>query len=141
MLLAIAININDSVLVAIIAVAAGLIAINLFQVTGLFRAFLQATLSGVKVSFIELVGMRFRRSDVPTIIGSAIALQQAGCPVPLNRIETHSLARGDVNKVAAAVIAAKNTGVPLTWDQACEIDLGGQDVLEHVLTRAKKPNA
>src|SRR5438034_11816052 len=75
-----------------------------------FQLWIQAYLTGAKVSFIDLIGMRFRKVDYPMIVRQKIALVQAGVEVDNRQLESHYLARGNVPKVAAAVIAAHKAG-------------------------------
>ena len=47
-------------------------------------------------------------------------------------MEAHYLSRGNVPKVAAAVIAAHKAGMDLPWRIAAAIDLAGRDIFEAV---------
>src|SRR5262249_27805072 len=76
-----------------------------------FQLWIQARLTGARVSFIDLIGMRFRKVDYPMIVRQKIALVQAGVKVDNRELEAHYLARGNVPKVAAAVIAAHKAGI------------------------------
>jgi uncharacterized protein YqfA (UPF0365 family) len=49
-------------------------------------------------------------------------------------LESHFLARGNVPRTAAAVIAAHKAGLDLSWKIASAIDLAGRDVLDAVKT-------
>jgi uncharacterized protein YqfA (UPF0365 family) len=49
-------------------------------------------------------------------------------------LESHYLARGNVPKTAAAVVAAFKAGIDLSWRTAAAIDLAGRDVLDAVRT-------
>jgi len=49
-------------------------------------------------------------------------------------MEAHYLARGNVPKVATAVIAAHKAGFDLDWGKAAAIDLAGRDILDAVKT-------
>jgi uncharacterized protein YqfA (UPF0365 family) len=99
-----------------------------------FQLWIQARLTGAKVSFIDLIGMRFRKVDYPMIVRQKIALVQAGVKVDNRELEAHYLARGNVPKVAAAVIAAHKAGIDLPWRIAAAIDLAGRDILDAVKT-------
>jgi uncharacterized protein YqfA (UPF0365 family) len=66
------------------------------------------------------------------IVRQKIALVQAGVKVSTQELEAHFLARGNVPKVATAVIAAHKGGMDLPWRTASAIDLAGRDVLEAV---------
>src|SRR6516164_8125702 len=99
-----------------------------------FQLWIQARLTGAKVSFIDLIGMRFRKVDYPMIVRQKIALVQAGVKVDNRELEAHYLARGNVPKVAVAVIAAHKAGIDLPWRIAAAIDLAGRDILDAVKT-------
>lgn len=99
-----------------------------------FQLWLQAYLTGAKVSFFDLIGMRFRKVDYSMIVRQKIALVQAGVKVDNRDLEAHFLARGNVPKVAAAVIAAHKAGIDLSWRIAAAIDLAGRDILDAVKT-------
>src|SRR5207253_1191161 len=57
-----------------------------------------------------------------------------GVKVGTNDLEAHYLARGNVPKVATAVIAAHKAGIDLPWRIAAAIDLAGRDILDAVRT-------
>jgi uncharacterized protein YqfA (UPF0365 family) len=99
-----------------------------------FQLWIQARLTGAKVSFIDLIGMRFRKVDYPMIVRQKIALVQAGVKVDNRELEAHYLARGNVPKVAVAVIAAHKAGIDLPWRIAAAIDLAGRNILDAVQT-------
>ncbi|CAN5209320.1 flotillin-like protein FloA [soil metagenome] len=99
-----------------------------------FGMWIQAFFTGAKISPFDLVGMRLRKVDLPLIVRQKIALVQAGVQVENRDLEAHFLARGNVAKVAAAVIAAHKAGIDLPWRIASAIDLAGRDILDAVKT-------
>ncbi len=88
--------------------------------------------SGVRVSFLTLFGMRFRKVNPSNIVNPLINAHKAGLVVPLNDLEGHYLAGGNVERVVRALISADKAGIPLTLKQATAIDLAGRDVFEAV---------
>jgi uncharacterized protein YqfA (UPF0365 family) len=52
--------------------------------------------------------------------------------VELDKLESHYLAGGNVDRVVNALIAAQKAGINLSFDRAAAIDLAGRDVLEAV---------
>lgn len=88
--------------------------------------------SGVRVSFLTLFGMRFRKVNPAAIVNPLINAHKAGLIVPLNDLEGHYLAGGSVERVVRALISADKAGIPLTLKQATAIDLAGRDVFEAV---------
>ncbi|HLJ97076.1 MAG TPA: flotillin-like protein FloA [Gemmataceae bacterium] len=95
---------------------------------------LQAFLTGARVGFFDLVAMKFRKVDYGMLVRQKIALVQAGVKVGNDELEAHYLARGNVPKVATAVIAAHKAGIDLPWRIAAAIDLAGRDILDAVKT-------
>ena len=90
--------------------------------------------SGVRLSFLNLFGMRFRRVDPRNIVLPLIAATKAGLQLNVNELEGHYLAGGDVNRVVAALISADKANILLPFQQAAAIDLAGRDVKEAVET-------
>jgi uncharacterized protein YqfA (UPF0365 family) len=90
--------------------------------------------SGVRLSFINLFGMRFRRVDPRQIVLPLIAATKAGLELNVNELEGHYLAGGNVGRVVAALISADKANIVLPFQQAAAIDLAGRDVKEAVET-------
>lgn len=96
--------------------------------------YIQALVSGAKVSLVELIGMRLRKVDLRVVVFSRIRAKKAGLEISTNQIETHYLAGGRVPQVISALIAAQGAKIPLTWDMARAIDLAGRDIFDAVQT-------
>ncbi|MHC4593107.1 MAG: flotillin-like FloA family protein, partial [Planctomycetota bacterium] len=96
--------------------------------------YIKALLAGAHVGIFELVGMRLRGVRPSVIVDSRIMAIKAGLRVETVELETHYLARGNVPNVVRALIAASKANIPLTFNQACAIDLAGRDVLDAVQT-------
>ncbi|CAN5305843.1 flotillin-like protein FloA [soil metagenome] len=95
---------------------------------------IQALFSGVRLSFPNLFGMRFRRVIPSRIVNPLITATKAGLRLNVNELEAHYLAGGNVDRVVAALIAADKANIDLGFQQATAIDLAGRDVLEAVQT-------
>lgn len=101
---------------------------------------LQAYMSGARVTFASLIGMTFRRVKSREIVTAKIMVSQAGlgaaqqASLRTDRLEAHYLAGGDVMNVIRAIIAAHRAGIDLDFDRATAIDLAGRDVLGAVRT-------
>ncbi|MFP6592526.1 MAG: flotillin-like protein FloA, partial [Candidatus Latescibacterota bacterium] len=92
-----------------------------------------AYFAGVKVAiFRDLVGMRLRKVPPGAIVRPKISADKAGIEVPLDRMEAHFLAGGNVEAVILALISADKANIELTFERAAAIDLAGRDVLEAV---------
>lgn len=129
-------NWTSSSTLLLVAGAIGLFifAILFFIFITFFQLWIQARLTRARVGFLDLIGMRFRKVDYQMIVRQKIALVQAGVKVDNSELEAHYLARGNVPKVAAAVIAAHKAGIDLPWRIAAAIDLAGRDILDAVKT-------
>ena len=124
----------NMIYVAVVVVA--LIAMLVFfaliaQFVGLY---IQALVSGAKVSMIELIGMRLRRVNARVIVTSRIQAMRAGMAISQAEMESHLLAGGDVPRVITALIAANKANIPLDWKTATAIDLAGRDILDAIQT-------
>jgi uncharacterized protein YqfA (UPF0365 family) len=90
--------------------------------------------SGVRLSFLNLFGMRFRRVEPRAIVLPLIAATKAGLSLNVNELEGHFLAGGNVQRVVTALISADKANIALPFQQAAAIDLAGRDVKEAVET-------
>ncbi|MCX7700236.1 MAG: flotillin-like protein FloA [Gemmataceae bacterium] len=95
---------------------------------------IQSLLYGANIGFLQLIRMRLGKVDYAMIVRQKIALVQAGVKVSTADLESHYQSRGNVPKVATAVIAAHKAGMDLSWKTAAAIDLAGRDVLDAVKT-------
>jgi len=94
----------------------------------------QAFLSGAKVSIWSLIGMRLRKVRTEVIVLSRIKAVKAGIEISTDQLEAHYLSGGRVPSVVNALIAANRARINLPFDQACAIDLAGRDILDAVQT-------
>lgn len=88
--------------------------------------------SGAYVGLTTLIAMRLRRVPPSTIVTARISSVKAGIDIPLNDLEAHFLAGGDVVRVVNAMISADKANIPLSFKRAAAIDLAGRNVLEAV---------
>lgn len=110
----------------------GLIVLTIFIRFIPIGLWIRAAASGVRVPFVTLFGMRFRKVDPTRIVDPLITAIKAGLPLGINELEAHFLSGGNVARVVNALISADKAGIPLTFKQATAIDLAGRDVLEAV---------
>ena len=92
----------------------------------------QALISGVRISLIQLVLMRWRKVPPGTIVMAMITGTKAGLKLDANSLEAHFLAKGNVGKVVNALISADKANISLDFKMAAAIDLAGRDVFEAV---------
>ena len=116
----------------VVLVVLGLLALVVFFHFIPVGLWIRAAASGVRVSFVTLFGMRFRKVDPTRIVDPLITATKAGLALGINELEAHYLSGGNVGRVVNALISADKAGIPLTFKQATAIDLAGRDVLEAV---------
>ena len=93
---------------------------------------ISALAAGVHVGIWTLVGMRLRRVVPARIVIPLIKAVKAGIKIPINKLEAHYLAGGNVDRVVNSLIAAQRADIPLEFERSAAIDLAGRDVLEAV---------
>lgn len=91
-----------------------------------------ATVSGVKVSLLQLVLMRWRKVPPSVIVSSMIEGTKAGLTLNTGELEAHYLAGGNVSNVVHALVSARKANIALDFNMATAIDLAGRNVLEAV---------
>lgn len=64
-----------------------------------------------------------------TVVTAQISAVKAGLNIPLNDLEAHYLAGGNVVNVVNAMISADKANIPMPFKRAAAIDLAGRDVL------------
>lgn len=116
------------------------VAIGIASIIGLWIIFyfipvglwFSALLSGVRVSLIQLVFMRWRKVPPSVIVTAMINATKAGLTITRDELEAHYLAGGRVKLVVNALISADKANIPLNFKAATAIDLAGRDVFEAV---------
>lgn len=91
-----------------------------------------ALLSGVRISLLQLVLMRWRKVPPTVIVRNLIASTKAGLKLNRDELEAHYLAGGNVVAVVNALISADKANMGLDFKVATAIDLAGRDVLQAV---------
>ena len=92
-----------------------------------------ALVSGVRISLIQLVLMRWRKVPPQVIVNAMIEGTKAGLKaINRNDLEAHYLAGGQVAQVVHALVSASKANIELSFQMATAIDLAGRDVLEAV---------
>lgn len=91
-----------------------------------------AMVSGVKMSLLQLVLMRWRKVPPTTIVSAMIEGTKAGLHLDPNLLEAHFLAGGHVANVVHALVSAQKANIALDFNMATAIDLAGRDVFEAV---------
>lgn len=116
-------------------VIVGILAIVFFGIVfSFFFLWIRALVSNARVTFFSLIGMKLRRVPPALIVDARIRLSKAGLEVPVNLLEAHYLAGGNVINVVQGLIAADKANLKLTFQKAAAIDLAGRDVHDAVRT-------
>lgn len=91
-----------------------------------------ALVSGVRVSLLQLVLMRWRKVPPSIIVSAMIEGTKAGLKLNANDMEAHYLAGGNITNVVHALVSAQKANINLDFQMATAIDLAGRDVFEAV---------
>src|SRR5690606_38586214 len=67
---------------------------------------IRAAAGGVRVPFITLFGMRFRKVDPTRIVDPMITATKAGLDLKIDFLEAHYLSGGNVARVVNALLSA-----------------------------------
>jgi uncharacterized protein YqfA (UPF0365 family) len=105
-----------------------------FAMLGVLKLYVQALFSDAKVGMLDLIMMRLRKVPPEVIVLNRISAKKAGLDIPTDLMEAHYLARGNISRVVAAMIAADKASIELPWNRATAIDLAGRDILDAVQT-------
>ena len=91
-----------------------------------------ALVSGVRISLLQLILMRWRKVPPSVIVNALIEGNKAGLTLYRNELEAHYLAGGRVPDVVHALVSAEKANIDLNFKMATAIDLAGRDVFEAV---------
>ena len=117
-------------IVIIVASIIGLWIIFYFIPVGLWFS---ALISGVRISLLQLILMRWRKVPPNVIVRAMIEAHKAGLgEIKRDELEAHYLAGGQVEKVVHALVSANKANIELNFQMATAIDLAGRDVFEAV---------
>ena len=92
----------------------------------------KALLSGVRISLLQLILMRWRKVPATLIVNEMITGTKAGLHLNPNELEAHYLAKGNVPNVIQALVSAQKANINLDFKMASAIDLAGRNVFEAV---------
>ncbi len=91
-----------------------------------------ALVSGVNISLLQLILMRWRKVPPSVIVRALIEGTKAGIVLNRDELEAHFLAGGQVEQVVHALVSAEKANIELNFKMATAIDLAGRDVFEAV---------
>ena len=117
----------------IFAAVAAIVVLSIFFHYVPIGLWFSASLSGVRISLIQLFLMRIRNVPPNTIVQAMIEAHKAGLEdITRDGLEAHYLAGGHVAKVVHALVSAAKANIELSFQMATAIDLAGRDVFEAV---------
>ena len=123
----------DMELLNVILIALVAIAVIIFFYYVPFMLWINAVVSGVHVSLVQLFLMRIRKVPPTTIVNCLIEAHKAGlADVKRDGLEAHYLAGGHIERVVHALVSANKAGIDLSFQMATAIDLAGRNVFEAV---------
>ena len=93
---------------------------------------IQTQVSGVKISFFNLIGMKLRGLNPKFICNHLITLRKAGVMIEAADLEAHVLSGGNLASVTDAIISANKAGLGFLFTKVAAIDLAGRDVVAAV---------
>ena len=100
-----------------------------------FFLWLNAKVSGVHISLIQLFLMRLRNVPPTIIVESLIEAHKVGLKtITRDNLEAHYMTGGHVQRVVHALVSAAKANIDLSFEKATAIDLAGRDVFEAVQT-------
>ena len=109
-----------------------------FIVLSFLSVWLKAMSSGAPVGLMNLVFMRYlRKLPYNLIVDARITAVKAGIDLPIDELETHYMAGGDIMQTTLALINAQKAGLPLDWDQATVIDLATKGTEKSVVAAVR----
>ncbi len=91
-----------------------------------------ALVAGVRISLMELLLMRLRRSPVKEVVMGLIASTKGGLNLNRDELEALALSGGNIQNVVNGMIAANRAGFPLSLKNAIKADSQGLDIVNSV---------
>ncbi|MBR6312412.1 MAG: flotillin-like protein FloA [Oscillospiraceae bacterium] len=118
--------------VILVIIAAAIVFLCLFFSFVPVALWISAAAANVRIGIFTLIGMKLRRVIPSRIVNPLIKATKAGLDIPIDKLEAHHLAGGNVDRVVNSLIAAHRADISLEFERAAAIDLAGRDVLEAV---------
>ena len=118
--------------VILVIIAAAIVFLCLFFSFVPVALWISAAAANVRIGIFTLIGMKLRRVIPSRIVNPLIKATKAGLDIPIDKLEAHYLAGGNVYRVVNSLIAAHRADISLEFERAAAIDLAGRDVLEAV---------
>jgi len=118
-----------------IAIGILVLLVMIVVVISFFNLWIQAFAAGARVTFIELIGMKFRKVNSRLVVDQRIMAMQAGIDYPVRSLEAHYLALGGQGRgeqmipiLVRSLITAHKAGIRLEARDLESFQLAGGDV-------------
>lgn len=109
-----------------------LVLIVLLWVMIIFRPWLKALLSGIRITHAQMILMRIRSSPVNFLINEMVRARKGGVVINRDDIEACHLSGGNVKNVIDGLIFAKAHDYKLTTKEALKLDLQKRDIVVYL---------
>lgn len=115
---------QEVVLVAVFAVILVLLWVLMMVIfLSLFGPWLQAYMSGLQISLLQMIGMKFRKTNPRVVVRALIVAKHGGVDVSVDDMERAYLQGVDLEKVTLAMIQAKKENMDVTFQELVDADL------------------
>jgi uncharacterized protein YqfA (UPF0365 family) len=91
-----------------------------------FSTWIQAFLSGVPLTILELIGMRLRQTDIKAVVRALIMARHGGVGIPSVEMEKAWAQGVDLEKVTLAIIEARKQNMDLTFQDLVDAEVEGR---------------
>ncbi len=93
------------------------------------RFWLKCLILGIKITQLDIIFMRLRKSPVNLILTELIKAHKSEIPVSKDELEACYLGDGEVKNVVDGLIYAKTKGIDLTFKEAAHLDQQKRDIV------------
>lgn len=114
----------------LLLIAAGIIGFKTRPVVGAWR---RAKEAGAPVSLLSFWVMYFRNVPLDALVDAHIHARRAGVAIPLDDLQRHALAGGDILAVVRAYVETLEAGTEIDFARVCEIELSEPEGEEAIL--------
>ncbi len=120
---------NTEILIFAVVIFVGLYIIQYFIP---FHLWYTAKASGVRISILDLIIIRFRKIPPELIVYALIASAKGGFGFDKDELQAHHLAGGNIENLTNGMIYANDNGIKLSFKEASKLDLAGKDIIKEI---------
>ena len=126
---------NTEIIIATVITFAGLYIIQYFIPFGLWYT---AKASGVRISVLDLIIIRFRKIPPELIVYALIASEKDGFSFDKDELQAHHLAGGNIENLTNGMIYAKDNGIKLSFRETSKLDLARKDIKKEIQIKLER---